>query len=95
VALAVVFVLLPLPVLADDGPRSAPPGIRVSAATIAKSEPLAATTAPAAQAGPSDADSVSFFKKPIGIAALITFAAGVGYAIYSTSNDRINSPGKK
>ncbi|HOC16998.1 MAG TPA: hypothetical protein PKK95_01960 [Vicinamibacterales bacterium] len=94
-ALALAVALLPLPVLADEGPAAVKPGIRVSAAAIATSEPLAATAAPAAQSGPSDAGSVSFFKKPVGIAALIVFAAGVGYAVYSTQNDRISSPAKK
>lgn len=94
-SLAVVAALLPVPALADDTPGKVSPGIKVSAAAIAKSQPLAATAAPAAQEGPSDAGSVSFFKKPLGIAALITLAAGVGYAIYSTQNDRITSPAKK
>ncbi len=95
-ALAAIIALLPMPAFAaGQGPGTAAPGIRVSAEAIAQSEPLAATAASAAQSGPADAGSVSFFKKPIGIVALITLAAGVGYAVYSTSNDRITSPAKK
>lgn len=93
--LAVVVAFVPVPVLADEGPPAAAPGIRASAAVIADTEPLAATTVATAQSGPPDAGSVSFFKKPIGIVALLTLAAGVGYAIYSTQNDRITSPAKK
>jgi hypothetical protein len=39
--------------------------------------------------------SPSFFKKPAGIAVLITLAAGVGYALYSTQHDRLHSPAKQ
>lgn len=94
-ALAVMLALLPLPVLADDGPGKAAPGIRVSAAAIAQAKPLAASTAQSAQNAPPETSSPSFFKKPIGIAVLATFAAGVGYALYSTSNDRVHSPAKQ
>jgi hypothetical protein len=95
-ALAVIAALLPLPALADQGQETVTPGIRVSAAAIAKSEPLAARTVPSAQEqGAPGAQSPSFFRRPIGIAALVIFAAGAGYAIYSVQNDRISSPGKK
>ena len=47
------------------------------------------------QTGTPNADSPSFFKSPAGVAVLAVFAAGVGYAIYSTRNDRIHSPGKQ
>jgi hypothetical protein len=43
----------------------------------------------------SERSSPSFFKKPVGIVVLATLAAGVGYALYSTQNDRIISPAKK
>ena len=93
--LAVIVALLPLPALADEGSGKAAPGIRVSAAAIAKSEPLAANEATAAQAGaPAGTDSPSFFKSPAGIVTLVLVAVGVGRAIYSTKNDRIKSPGK-
>lgn len=95
-ALAVAVVLLPLPALADQGQETVTPGIRVSAAAIAKSEPLAARPTLSTQApAPADSGSPSFFKRPLGVAALIVFAAGAGYALYSVKNDRINSPGKQ
>jgi hypothetical protein len=37
----------------------------------------------------------SFFKSKPGIIALTVLAIGAGYAIYSTQNDRITSPGKE
>jgi hypothetical protein len=38
--------------------------------------------------------SGSFFKKPLGIAVLAAFGVGVGYALYSSRNDRIRSTGR-
>lgn len=94
--LALTVALLPLPALADQGQATVSPGIRVSAAAIASREPLAARTTPSPQEqAPAEAQSSSFFRKPLGIAALVVFAAGTGYALYSVKNDRINSPGKK
>lgn len=37
----------------------------------------------------------SFFKTRAGVVALAVMAIGVGYAIYSTQEDRIKSPGKE
>jgi hypothetical protein len=94
--LAVTVALLPLPAFADEGSRKTSPGIRVSAAAIAKSQPLEATAVQSPQEeGPAGADSPSFFKRPVGIVILATFAAGVGYALYSVQNDRITSPAKQ
>ena len=42
----------------------------------------------------TDLGSKSFFKKPAGIVALILAGVGTGYALYSTSNDRVKSPAK-
>ena len=39
--------------------------------------------------------SPAFFKSGTGITVLAVVAAGVGYALYSTSHDRVNSPGKE
>jgi hypothetical protein len=93
-ALAVVIALLPLPALADQGSAKAAPGIRVSAATIAKTEPLAASETAAQAGAPAGTDSPSFFKSPAGIVTLVLVGVGVGFALYSTKNDRINSPGR-
>lgn len=38
--------------------------------------------------------SGSFFKKPLGIAVLAAFGVGVGYALYSSRDDRIRSSGR-
>jgi hypothetical protein len=93
-ALAVIIALLPLPALADEG-QAKTPGIRVSAAAIAKSAPLAASADAAAQTGgATPTDSPSFFKSPAGIITLALVGAGVGYALYSTKNDRIKSPAR-
>ena len=43
----------------------------------------------------TDLGSKSFFKSPAGIVALILTGVGVGFAMYSTSNDRIKSPAKQ
>lgn len=42
----------------------------------------------------TDLRAGSFFKSGPGLATLAVFAAGVGYAIYSASNDRIRSTGR-
>jgi hypothetical protein len=39
--------------------------------------------------------SSAFFKTGPGIAVLAVIAAGVGYALYSTSHDRVSSPGRE
>jgi hypothetical protein len=54
--------------------------------TVAKQDPGAAT---------NPLESKSFFKSPAGIVAIILVGVGAGYAMYSTSNDRITSPAKK
>ena len=43
----------------------------------------------------TDLGSKSFFKSPAGIVALVLVGVGTGVALYSTSNDRISSPGRK
>jgi hypothetical protein len=39
-------------------------------------------------------ESGSFFKTPTGIAVIAVLGAGVGYALYSSTNDRIRSTGR-
>jgi hypothetical protein len=48
-----------------------------------------------AQSADPAKESPSFFKSRTGIIVLGVLAAGAGYAIYSTQNDRINSPGRE
>jgi len=98
VALAVIIALCPLPALAGDQGQPATgktPGIRASAAAIATRQPLAASPSAAAQGQSNPGKPASFFKSPVGVVVLATLAAGVGYAIYSTQNDRITSPVKQ
>ena len=39
-------------------------------------------------------ESGSFFRTPAGAIVLVAFGAGLGYALYSSSNDRIRSSGR-
>jgi hypothetical protein len=48
-----------------------------------------------AQSTDVNKESTAFFKSGTGIVVLAAIAAGVGYALYSVSNDRITSPGKE
>lgn len=100
-----VTVSLPSTAFAGDRARTETPGIRASAERVAaieserltKTAPSAARAANATneQSGSSrDLQSGSFFKSPAGIAVLVAFGVGVGYALYSSSNDRIRSSGR-
>jgi hypothetical protein len=53
------------------------------------------STRGSAQATAPGTESPAFFKSGAGIAVLAVVAVGVGYALYSTSHDRIHSPGKE
>jgi len=76
------------------------PTIKATAAAIAARQVAAFTEARVAQpqapptASNPDLESGSFFKTGIGVAVLAAFGAGVGYALYSASNDRIRSTGR-
>jgi hypothetical protein len=83
------------PDLAAADPPARPVSIRESARAVAErraAELKARQTQ--SQAPAPELESGSFFKSPIGIAVLATFGIGVGYALYSASNDRITSPGR-
>ena len=43
----------------------------------------------------ADLGSKSFFRSRAGVVALVLVGVGTGIALYSTSNDRISSPGRK
>jgi hypothetical protein len=97
-ALLVGLTFVAPPASADEAPRtttsetpSPTPVATAAAAKVAKldsAELAEATQAPAAE---SESPS-SFFKSPKGVAALVLAVAGVSYVIYSSQNDRINSP---
>jgi hypothetical protein len=99
---ALVFALMlaatPLPALAGEPPAPAPPTPSLTA-LVKQAAAVTPITPVRAQAttgvDKSQFGSPSFFKKPAGIVVLCTLAAGVGYALYSTQNDRITSPAKK
>ena len=103
--LAAAVAAAPLPVLgAEPGsppPGQPPPGLRILAQQAVAAMPPAALRASAAPvqapagAGKEELTKWSFFKSPVGIAVMATFAVGVGYFLYSTQNDRITSPAKQ
>ena len=64
----------------------------VPGSSSSKARPARSTTR-ATQS--QSAQDVSFFKTKPGILALAVMVAGAGYAVYSTQNDRIKSPGAK
>ena len=70
----------------------------VSAAAVRDAAVIAAPRAKAAkradQSGTSK-QSTSFFRSGPGAVALAVLAVGAGYAIYSASHDKINSPARK
>ncbi|HXW03616.1 MAG TPA: hypothetical protein VD833_00175 [Vicinamibacterales bacterium] len=103
-ALALCIALAPVPVLAGERPRPAPSDPPKLAAAMSKvvDRDLAArptrvteTRRTARQQSNPAADSPAFFKTKTGILVLAVMAVGTGYAIYSTQNDRITSPGKE
>jgi len=53
------------------------------------------STTGSAQTTTAGKESPAFFKSGAGIAVLAVVAVGVGYALYSSSHDRIHSPGKE
>ena len=99
VLVAVLIALLPLPsVAAERRPADAGPirtSIKKIPVAVSTAVPATATHASrrSQQSGP-ERDS-SFFKSKTGLVALAVLAGGVGYALYSTRNDRITSPGKE
>jgi hypothetical protein len=99
---AAAVLVAPLPALAADSPPQTPapikPGIKASADRAAVSLASSTRAEPRAPQPPTNSggkDKWSFFKSPAGALVLGAVAAGAGYAIYSTSNDRVHSPGKK
>lgn len=96
-----VSVSLPANALASDrAPTPAPSTIRAAVERVVATEShrlvkvapgAAAAQTQSGQSGNPRLESGSFFKTPAGIAVLAAFGAGVGYALYSASNDRIRS----
>lgn len=80
---------------AADPKRSTP---LLDAARVAATREAAAMKERQPQQAPenprTDLRTKSFFKTPAGIATLVIFGAGVGYALYSSREDRIRSEGR-
>lgn len=88
---------LMLPPLASAEPSTKHATFLDSARAVTAREAGAKLERRAIQAAPApktDLRSGSFFKSPVGILAIVAFGAGVGYAVYSSSNDRIRSEGR-
>lgn len=99
VLLAISIAAAPLPAAAGETDGTAGttrPGIRTSVEKVVTTQVLAPTrpVAAARQSTSTDLGSKTFFKTPAGIAVLVALGAGIGYAVYSTSNDRVKSPAK-
>ena len=100
--LAFAFALAPVYCLAEEspGPPQSTPRLTASIQQAVEYEIGKAGKAPAIAArqesGQSTADrsSTSFFRTRAGIITLAIVAAGTGYALYSTSNDRVKSPNR-
>jgi hypothetical protein len=92
VALALVLAVVPLPGFAADGPKPVDKPLTASIEKAAASAKLDAVQAkPATPPDTAALGSPSFFKSKVGVVVLGVFAAGVGYAAYSLSHDRIHS----
>ena len=93
--LAVAVAAVPVPCLAQEkSPPAAAPGIQASIQKVAAATPLAPARVQAAARTQTSANTpgkTPFIKTKAGIAVLAVLGAGVGYALYSTSHDRIHS----
>lgn len=98
IALVVMVTLAPLPVWAAEA-GSSPGPIRTSVKKISAKDASKMASAKRSEARgatqSAGGQDRSFFKTGPGILVLAVMAVGTGYAIYSTQNDRIKSPGKE
>lgn len=93
----VVGLTLAAPPAFAGGPAPEPRPIAAAAAAKVEAMPAAtlAQATPAAQAAPAaltEAGDKPFFKTTKGVVALALLAGGLGYTVYSFSNDRVSSP---
>lgn len=87
-----------LPGSAAAEPTPVPSLLQTGRSIVAR-QAVSAPPAAAQQQGQSTPDrssleSKAFFKSKAGAAVLVLFGAGVGYAVYSSSNDRIRGIGR-
>ena len=78
-------------------PQSAPTlsasiqkAVQQESGKVAKVSPKAARQAGAS--APADTSSGGFFKSKAGIMTIVLLGVGTGFALYSTSHDRVTSP---
>lgn len=92
VALALILAAVPLPVLAGEPDKAAPPpGLKASIAKAATSGSTALEQAKPTAPDRAKLGSTSFFKSPAGIATIVVVALGTGLAVYAARHDRIHS----
>ena len=92
VALALILAAIPLPCLAGEPDKAAPPpGLKASIARAAATGSTALEQAKPTAPDRAKLGSTSFFKSPAGIATLVVVALGTGFAIYTAKHDRIHS----
>jgi hypothetical protein len=97
-ALALVVAAVPLPALAQEkSPPATQSGIQASLHKVVAETPMMPAKVQAARAQGSTAEppKTPFFKSKAGYAVLAVIGVGTGYAIYSTSHDRIHSEVRK
>jgi hypothetical protein len=76
-------------------PKSIQASMRQAAAREVAKAPMARKASNRAEQDNSPKQAGGFFKTGPGIAALAVMAAGTGYALYSVSHDRVQSPAKQ
>ena len=93
--LALAIAAAPMPSLAGETSPTAPaaPVLKDAIAKAAANMPLARARAQGSANKPdkSELGSMSFFKKPAGIVAIVVVAAGTAFMAYSIKHDRIHS----
>ena len=98
--LALIVAAVPLPSAGQASQPGAKPGIKASVKSIVRAV-ASETAAPApararaektgngGQMTKADLEKRSFFKTPAGLVIVGIMGAGVGYAVYSASHDRV------
>ncbi len=89
---ASLLMVMPAAAAGADEPRSAPRKTKslttLSAATLKMLRSSADAQTPSSGSG----SDPSFFKTKKGAAVIVLIGAGFGYALYSSSHDRVTSP---
>ena len=94
VLLTAAIIAAPLPSFAGEGSPTPSPSIKASVAKVVVTERLAVAGSTARAQDTSVLGSPSFFKTRAGIVTMVALVAGVTFALYSTSHDRVKSPNR-